>query len=422
MASRDIVWYGAMAFPLAFAGLPIYLHAPDFYAVSVGLPLTGLGTALLLLRLFDALQDPLIGSLSDRFHAHRAYILALGTVLLGGGFWMLFHPFETLPLLWFAGSVLICTTGFSIVSINLQALGGLWPASPTDRTRITAIREALGLAGLLTAAISPTVLSQAVGARSAFHLLTVAYLPLLALAYWVLIAWTRRTPLPRPRSLTPAGKQTWLGLLKHPWRGGFYVLVFFNTFASSIPAVLVLFFVRDRLGAESYTGLFLLLYFLAGAASMPLWTQLAARLGKLRAWQFSLVTAIVTFCWAALLGQGDIAAYAAVCVLSGMALGADLALPPAMLADHIDKEKCQNAASRLFALMALLSKSALAIATGVALPFLDLFGYVPDTPISPDQALILSLTYAAIPCILKLAALAGMIFFEKKLAAEKPTA
>ncbi|MEP1932694.1 MAG: MFS transporter [Roseibium sp.] len=409
--------YGAMAFPLAFAGLPIYLHAPDYYAVSLGQNLATLGLILLALRLIDAFQDPFIGSLSDRFHTHRNLVIAIGTLMLGGGFWMLFNPVTTSPLIWFAASVLICTTGFSVVTINLQALGGLWRCSSEDRTQVTGSREVLGLLGLLTAAITPPLLAKWFDSAGAFQMLTIAYLPLLAVALCFLISWTRTAPIQNPARTKH--QNGWLGLLKDKWRVTFYGLAFVNTVSSAIPAVLVMFFIRDRLGAESYTGLFLLIYFLAGAASMPLWIRLAGQLGKFRTWQISLAVAVLTFCWAVLLGRGDIASYAAVCAFSGFALGADLALPPAILADHIEADNRQGEASRLFSLMALISKSALAIATGVTLPLLSVFGYVPNTSMTPDLDFALSLTYAALPCVLKLAALFGLLVLEKDLALNK---
>lgn len=418
LSKMALFGYGAMAFPLSFAGLPIYLHAPDFYAVTLGQPLASLGFILLALRLVDAFQDPLIGSLSDKFHQHRSIILIIGTIMLGAGFWMLFHPVTSSPLTWFTLAVLICTTGFSIVTINLQTLGGLWQTSASERTRITGVREALGLLGLLSAAISPTLLSQWTGQKLAFHYLTLAYLPLLAGAFLLLNNWIKAAHFSRPSSSTP--RESWRTLLKDRWRATFFALVFLNTFASAIPAVLVLFFVRDRIGAEAYTGLFLLIYFLAGTLSMPLWIRLSARFGKVRAWQISLALAVCTFIWAVFLGRGDLAAYAAVCGLSGLALGADLALPPALLADHIDADSRQAEASRLFSFMALLSKSSLAIATGLALPILGTLGYAPGTEMSPRLDWVLSLTYAALPCVLKIAALFGLRAAEKVLVLNKP--
>lgn len=409
--------YGAMAFPLAFAGLPIYLHAPDFYAVTLQQPVAVLGTVLLALRLVDAFQDPLIGSLSDRFHRSRQVVLIIGAALLGLGLWMLFHPLPAAPLLWFAASILICTTGYSVVSINFQALGGLWRVGSQDRTRVTAGREAFGLAGLLVASVLPPILAANSSYAQAFHWMTLGYLPLLAAACWLLLRWMRTAAIAVPPvSRTAPG---WWPLLRDRWRAVFFALLFLNLFASAIPAVLVLFFIRDRLGAEAYTGLFLLAYFLTGILSMPLWTRLSRHFGKLRAWQFSLGAAILTFCWAALLQEGDLAAYAVVCALSGLALGADLALPPAILADHIDADSRQGEAGRLFAVMAFLTKSALALATGMALPLLGIFGYQPGEAMTPRLDILLSVTYAGLPCFLKLLALAGLIFFEKDLALDR---
>src|SRR5690606_33943281 len=99
--------------------------------------------------------------------------------------------------------------------------------------------------------------------------------------------------------------------------------------AAAIPASTVLFFVADVLGAERLAGGFLVLYFVAGAAGLPLWVRIAARVGKLHAWLGAMLLSVLVFGWAATLGAGDLAAYAVICVLSGFALGADLALPPA---------------------------------------------------------------------------------------------
>lgn len=414
---RSLAAYGFMAFPLAFAGLPVYLHAPDFYARTLQQPLASLGAILLALRLVDALQDPLIGSLSDRYHAHRPLIFALGLVMLGGGFWMLFHPAIVTPLVWFALSVLICTTGFSIVSINFQTLGGLWQVSRDERTAVTATREGFGLLGLLVASGVPPALAAAVGTSGAFHWLALCFLPLLLLAALTLRKWTLGARMAAPPS--GSGRRAWHDLVADRWRGLFFAIVFLNSLASSIPAVLVLFFIRDRLEAEAYTGLFLLVYFLSGALAMPLWSRLAARFGKYRTWQVSLICAIATFFWATFLGAGDVGPFLAVCALSGIALGADLALPAALLADHIEADARQADASSLFSVMALLSKAALALATGLTLPLLGLAGYQPGQTMAPGLGPLLALTYAGLPCGLKIGCLCAMRAFEKDLASGK---
>ena len=72
----------------------------------------------------------------------------------------------------------------------------------------------------------------------------------------------------------------------------------------------------------------------SGPASQcfPLWVRLARRFPLHLVWLGGMVAAVAAFVWAFLLGEGQLAAFALICVLSGVAFGADLALPPALLA------------------------------------------------------------------------------------------
>lgn len=403
--------YGALALPLAFAGLPVYLHAPDYYATTFGLSLAALGGVLLALRAVDALQDPLIGVFSDRFAARRRTILLAGAFLLMAGFAGLFNPpriaaagltEQTGLLIWFALNVFVCTTGYSIVTINYQALGGLWRTSPSGRTRITALREALGLGGILAASILPTALANRYDAAAAFQIVTLVLAVLLAMGGMIFFRWYAAAPLSRPDRT--AGTGSLLGILRSRWGCRFYAIFFISNLASAIPAVLVLFYIRDRLAAAEWTGLFLLVYFLSGAFSMPVWLAVARRAGKAKAWGLSMIVAIATFVWAFTLGPGDIVLFAIVCVLSGAALGADLALPPAMVADRIAAAKDQSRAASYFSASAFCAKASFALATGLSLPLLDGLGYVPGQPAAGGIGLSLSGVYALAPCAIKIVA------------------
>jgi Na+/melibiose symporter-like transporter len=191
-------------------------------------------------------------------------------------------------------------------------------------------------------------------------------------------------------------------ILGSEWGRRFYSIFLISNFASAIPAVLVLFFIRDRLAAEEWTGLFLLVYFLCGAASMPIWLIASRRYGKARSWAISMILALITFVWAFTLGPGDIVAFVLICGLSGAALGADLALPPAMVADRIVVAGHQNCATSYFAASALAAKASLALATGISLPLLDVLGYIPGIMAVSSVAVSLSAIYALVPCAIKI--------------------
>lgn len=82
---RSLVNYSFIALPLAFAGLPLYMHMPDYYARSFGISLGTLGIILLVIRLFDGIQDPLIGYFCDKIPEHRKRIIMAGLALITGG-------------------------------------------------------------------------------------------------------------------------------------------------------------------------------------------------------------------------------------------------------------------------------------------------------------------------------------------------
>jgi Na+/melibiose symporter-like transporter len=202
----------------------------------------------------------------------------------------------------------------------------------------------------------------------------------------------------------------WLGFLEL-WRckGVRWTLAIFliNGIASAIPATLLLFFVADILQESDRTPQFLLAYFLAAALGMPLWSRLALRYGLKAAWLMGMGLSILAFIWAWRLGPGDAHAFFVVCIATGLALGADLAVPPALLAKVLaapDAPKARDGAA--FGLWNLATKLNLAAAAGLALPALGLLGYAPGgaagEPAARESAGVLAFMYAVLPCVLKL--------------------
>jgi len=203
---------------------------------------------------------------------------------------------------------------------------------------------------------------------------------------------------PRPHRTVRSEASSWRLPLRNPAFRRLAGIYFINAVAVAIPATLALFFIADRLQLARLTGLFLALYFISGALGLPLWTRLADRIGKRRSWRIGMLTACAAFIWAVLLEPGSAWAYAGVCMMSGLALGADLALPPALLADIIPVEERDSTAA-YFGLWSFLAKLALALA-GLALPLLALSDYQPGNAAGWNLALV----YAGLPCLLKLLA------------------
>lgn len=419
---QDGLRYGGLGLPLAFVALPLYVVLPNHYASEFGVPLALLGIVLLLARLFDAVADPLIGRWVDHLFgrsAARAWgVAALASVVLALGFRALFFPPESVTgagpaagettalLVWCAGVLALTYLSFSVVTVVHQAWGARLGGDEPQRARIVAWREGLALAGVLVASVLPSV--------AGLSATTVTFALALALG----IALLAKAPRPQ---VPPAGQvPAPLGLpFTTPAFRRLLVIYLVNGIASAIPATLVLFFIRDRLQASAYEPLFLASYFAAGALSIPLWVRAVQRLGLARAWLVGMGLAIAVFIWAALLGAGDVAAYTAVCVLSGIALGADLTLPSAMLAGVIQRAgHSGHAEGAYFGWWNFATKLNLALAAGIALPALQAFGYAPGNR-DEDALQALTVAYCVLPCALKLAA-AGLLYSRWKQVPEHP--
>ncbi len=390
--------YGLLGLPLAFVALPLYVILPNHYAREFGVPLATLGAVLLAARLLDALIDPLIGRWCDRLFARslRAVLAfgALAALLLAAGFALLFFPLtrEPTPLLLWASVVLVVTyTAYSALSVAHQSWGAMLGGDENQRSRIVAWREGLGLVGVVLASITPLVFG--LGATVGL------FCGALALGW---LAWTRAL---RPVVAQHARLQDiWLPFRRPAFRH--LLLVFMlNGIASAIPATLVLFFVQDRLQvAKNMESAFLAAYFVCAALSIPVWLRVVARHGLARSWLLGMGLAVVSFVGATQLGVGDSAAFLAVCAMSGLALGADLALPGAMLAGVIHEAGDRgHSEGAYFGWWNFATKLNLALSAGLALPLLALFGYVPGT--RDAQALVaLTMAYCLLPCVLKLGA------------------
>lgn len=398
LSSASLFSYGLFGLPLALVALPIYVFVPQFYAEHFGLSLSLIGTALLAARVLDAFIDPALGWWIDRSKSTSGYgrFILLSLPFLGVGFIALFHPqtaVEHHALVWFIATLLLVYFGFSLATIAHQSWGAALTQALSERARVTAMREGCGLVGVVLAA----GLSGWLGLDS----LTVIFLVSLIVSAVLLLK-----SAPRPAAVLP--QHEGLTALLEPFRNRrfrwLFAVLLVNGIAASIPATLFLFFAKDRLQLVSYAGLFLALYFIAAAASMPLWVKLAQHFGEARAWMLAMILSALVFVGAYWVAAGAVSAFAAICIFSGLTLGADLALPPALLAGVIGAAgHSGHREGAYFGAWSWATKMNLALAAGISLPLLEWLGYVPGT-VDSSGIHALTVGYALIPCGLKLTA------------------
>lgn len=418
--------YGLPGLPLALLSLPLVIYLPVYYTEQLGLPLLALGAAVFVARLFDIVSDPLIGLFSDRLKRHgvpRRLFLLAGTPLLAFAIQQLFVAPDDAGVAYLFVWNLLAYLGWTLLYVPYLAWGAELSDAYHVRTQLAGSREGFAIVGIFAAIALPTLLGiadqpdavLAASAQAAWLLLPVAVLVAAVLT-------PEARPTARPGNLRPG---SWSALLKMPDLRRLISAYLLSSAANALPASLFVFYVSQVLEAGASTGLFLAVYFITGVAALPAWVALSRRLGKTRTWMLSMLLACAAFVWAPWLQAGDQMAFIVICLVTGVALGADMALPASLQADLVDTDAAlagRRRAGLLFGLWGLATKLAAAIGIGLAFLALALAGFEPAGDNDAAALRWLALLYGLAPVLLKLAAIALIRNFTEPAGAGQPSA
>jgi GPH family glycoside/pentoside/hexuronide:cation symporter len=392
--------YSIFAAVLAGAGLPIYIYAPKYYADTFGVSLTALGTLLFALRLFDMIQDPVLGWISERLVDRKKSAITFGAAVMALsmiGLFAIAPPID--PLWWFGITVTGLFTAFSFLTINFYAQGVSKAGdAPEGHVRLAAWRESGSLLGVCIAAVIPTALIGVVADPFAAFAFGFAALTAIA-AFFMWPEWKGRV------DQEPAPIRA---IVSDPTARKLLILALVNATPLAVSSTLFLFYVESKLGAPGWEGGLLVLFFLAAAISSPVWSALARRFHPKPILIAAMCLAVASFGYTLTLSPGDVIPFAVVCVLSGATIGADLTLLPAMFAKRMAVISPNGGQG--FGLWNLVNKFTLAFAAVVLLPLLERSGFVAGASDLPTEAItMLTVLYALVPSLLKLLAIGLLV-------------
>ena len=455
-----LVAYSTNQLPLNMAALPVVLNVSHFYGEVLKVPLGIMGLIFIATRIIDAIQDPVIGLVSDRF-THRGprgrlTFVAMMLPLMIVGFYMLFHPPQSiygqpgLLAAWLFVALFVVHLGYAGVSISYHAHGAELSDDYNERTRVTVGREVFGLMGMTLAVVLPTFLTARFGEHQGYVYMGLLFIPItLAFAAPTLL-WSppsvhppvvRDNPevhvryfrdwligllpsLSRPtRNMENSGTLRTLVPFFAPLKNRLFrrlLLVFVvNGSALGVAVSVMLFYVEHVLkGNKLQAGIILLIYFGSAAASVPMWMMLSRRFSKTAAWFIAMVITALAMSTAVFLGAGDFALFVPIAVVTGMGIGADYGLPPSVLADIINSEEAKDTkgdTGAYFGLWALSTKLATAIGAAGSLPVAALLGFNPSIGSYSGSALVV--VYIALPVAIKV--IAALLIWYIRIEAER---
>ena len=449
--SKGKIWiYGSLSLPLAMISYPLGIWVPRLYATDIGLSLALIGTAMGVAAISDAITDPAMGFVTDRFRTRwgrRKPWILFGTPLWGIAVWMLLNPVPSNTILYLAVWFILLRAGSTLWGIPYSAWGAELSAEYHTRTAIQSAGQKYVLIGLIggsaipllvewcaavktepgfvadkfgiLAAISDSLvsgvggillfLSNLFGVADASATTVLSYysfgiLVLLPLSGLLVLLF-----VPEAQVLPAQNQVPLFTSLKLILRNGLFrrilAIEVLITGGENFRNALSLFFMQDYIGVRFASEMYVV-YFAVGLVAIAFWDYLARRFGKHRSLSGAMVFVGIVSIWIFLLDHGDVRAFYILFALKGFCFGAFNYLPRAMVADVVDIDTGRSGDARpgsYFAILGIISKLAASLGA-LSLPILALVGYDAsrgaEVQNGPTEIMWLGILYAIVPTVL----------------------
>lgn len=404
--------YAGINVPTAILHAPVLSVLPGLYAKYSHIPLTLLGTILVVTRILDAVIDPFIGYLSDRtrsrFGRRKPWIVAGGLVSIVATYFA-FRPSGTTGALYFLIWSTLLYIGWTLIEIPHTAWINDVTNDYDDRSRIVSYRYLAGLIGFALFLATPLL---------PIFPTTEMTPSALALTGWILIALLPLTMVFAFRCVPMRGHQVpaagswrsiWDELRNNRPLWSYLALRAANGLSTGMIASLYFFYLDRYLGLLSRFSYLNLSAMAFGFIGSSVWLGVMYRIGKHRALAASSCAVILTLVAFALLKPGPHAFAVALVVWMTSSLGTTgvETASYALLSDVADYGTLKSGESRAgnyWALQALMQKVTIAAGGGLALIIIGLFGFDPRGANGPVAMHGFFLTFIFIPMALNVLA------------------
>ncbi|KSB89183.1 MFS transporter [Caulobacter vibrioides] len=397
--------YASPTLPLAGLGLPLVVYLPEYYVSELGLSLSVVGMAFLLVRLADIILDPILGGLMDRTRSKwgrfRPWLAASVPLLMAASYALFMAKPGVGPVFLWAWLIVVYI-GFSMAVLAQTAWGAVLSPDYQQRSRIYGFWSAGNVIGMILVLLLPPLVAFAFKGDHAAGVQAMGWFIIVLMPLTALLAGVVVGEPAAPAQRHEAGLKQYLGLLKSSTVQKLLAADLLMGLAPGIGGALFFFFFERIKGIpKDQAGILLLVYFVAALAGAPLWPWIAKTMGKHTSLAIAGIMYAV-FQVAAVITPNGVNAFAViVLVLAGLPYSAAPLLVRSMMADIGDEERLNTGVDRTGLLYAIVNgtvKLGFALAIGVFL-VLEKLGFDPKIPSAQgDTALIV--LYTVVPAVL----------------------
>jgi len=422
------VLYGIAEFGISMMTSALQFFQVFYYTDVVHYDPALVGTALLVGKLtWDALNDPILGYLSDRFKSRwgrRRPFMLLGAVPLGLSYWLLFSVPEGLvgakAFLTVIGTFWLFDIFHSLVSVPYFSMTPELTFDYDERTSLTAVRKIFGVSGYLMGAVATTMTTKAL--QEALHITERASWSTMGAIFgmigvFVILITTltikeRQLNAFEPSKMPPF--KSFLETLRNvPFRR-LSAAFLLSSFSFSVITGSFAYFLTYQLDMGDDLPLVLGSLMITLMIFLYFWKWVSTKINKGPSYALGLLIASLALISSFFLGTGPTNLIFVIAIIVGFGFSAQYIFPWSMLADVIEvdqKNTGEHRAGIYHGVWAFLTKFTNALGVGTIGWVLTGFGYIADQAQSAHALLGIRLLFAIIGSVVMISSLPLLVWY-----------
>jgi GPH family glycoside/pentoside/hexuronide:cation symporter len=377
-----------------------------FLTTAAGLSPVAAGSVLAIGRIWDAINDPFIGYLSDRTQTRwgRRYPwMVLGAIPFGLSFFLMWvvpgWESETARFWYYVVVSLFFQVFYTVINLPYATLTAELTKDYDERTELTAFRLASSLFGAISALGLGLVITQIIDNVQRQYWVLGAIVSLLAVVPLLLCVvgtypYAVRRGALQPEATPTADSMSFPQQVKVVFQNRAFLFVvgiyLFAWLALQMTASIIPFYATFWMGLDSY---FLAALLVQGTAILMMYfvNRLSRRLGKQEIFYIGIGTWVIAQIALFFVQPGQVAALYLLCVVISFGVATAYVVPWAMLPDVIELDELKTGQRRegvFYAFMTLLQKVGLGLGLFLVSLALQFSGFVSGAMEQPASALL----------------------------------
>ena len=422
LSGKTKIFYGIGDLGNAVVNSAIQFFLMKFYTDGALVLPALAGNALLIGKVWDAINDPLFGWLTDktksRFGKRRVFMLfgaiplAISIALL----WFVPTSDRLWTFVWIAATFILFDTLWTLTNVPYYALTSELTDDYDERSSLTTYRMVMAVpAYLVGAALTPAIVGLFALQRTGYAVIGVAYGILAAVALLISAAGFReRQGLAVTKPEASPLKSLLVALKNKPfvWLCVTYFVV---NISFAFIKILMVYYIEYQLLMKAETTLVMGLMLICVTISLPFWQWLSRKMDKGPAYALGMLVGGIAVVLTFFLPHHSTALIYLISILAGFGFSAQWIFPWAMVADVADYDRVESGQQRsgmYYGVWGLATKVSEALALAAVGWILTGFGYIPNVEQTSHALLGIRLFFGLVP--------AGFIFISLPLLFKYP--